>query len=113
MGERRDRHGVFASGGPVLYPFLAAVFPILSVLSSNAPSVPLSDLVIPIPGMLVATALLWLALVPVLRDRLKRGLMVLGLIALFWSYGAVLDTIRGALHRDRTFSTAPRSLISL
>jgi len=92
------------SRAPVLYPFLAAIFPIVSVLSSNAPGVPLSDVTIPILGMLGATSLVWFTLGLILRDRLKRGLMLLGLIALFWSYGPVLDMIRATLHYRETLS---------
>ena len=98
MGETRPEHTTSSPRGWVIYPFLAAIFPILSVLSSNAPQVPLSDIALPILGMLGMTALLWVALLLILRDRFKRGLFLLGLLVLFWSYGAVLDTIRGALH---------------
>ena len=104
IGESRDLTSIIVSGAPVLYPFLAAIFPIVSVLSSNAPGVPLSDVTIPVLGMLGATTLVWFTLGPILRDRLKRGLMLLGLIALFWSYGPVLDMVRATLHYRETLS---------
>ncbi len=104
MGESQPEKAITSSRVSVLYPFLAAIFPIVSVLSSNAPAVPLSDLLFPIAGIVCATTFLWFTLGLVLRDRLKRGLMVLGLIVLFWSYGAVLDTIRAALHYRETIS---------
>ena len=98
VGETQSEHTSSSSRGWVIYPFLAAIFPIVSVLSSNAPRVPLSDAVVPILGMLGMTVLLGFALTPLLRDRFKRGLMLLGLIVLFWTYGAVLDAIRAVLH---------------
>lgn len=92
-GELDKRDEVVVRRLPV-YPFLAAIFPILSILSSNAPIVSPGEAVFPSLIMAGITAITWLCLWPFLRDRHKGAFAVLYVLVLFWAYGPVLDGVR-------------------
>ncbi len=78
----------------VFHPFLWAIFPVLSVQASNYGWVQTYESILPIVIMLGTAMFLWLALWPILPDRLLRGLT----ISLFWipfyGYGFILNTVR-------------------
>ena len=79
---------------PVLHPFAFAVFPILSMLSTNIGEVFLREAALPLAIALLIAAALYFGLALVLRDRLKRGIAVSVFCLVFYSAAPGLDTLR-------------------
>lgn len=69
------------------HPFLLAIFPILSLYSTNLPKLSASNLVRPISIALLVAALLWSALYALERDLQKSAKLTTVLLAGFWGWG--------------------------
>ncbi len=82
----------------VPHPFFFGLFPVFSLLSANLVWASFHEAFLPAAVILVIASALWLVLWPILPDARKRGLV----ISLFWlpffSYGAVLDSLRERLN---------------
>jgi hypothetical protein len=87
-----------------IFPFLAAVYPIVALYALNLREmVPLEHMLGPALIAIGATAAALALLRLLLRDWARAGLMALVLVVLFFTYGAALDVLAGALpvgHRD-------------
>ena len=59
---------------PAVYPFLFAVFPVLTLYSYNISQTPTKYIVVPIAASLSITALFWAGLRLLVEDRKRRGL---------------------------------------
>ena len=81
----------------VLHPFLFAIFPIASLLSTNIGDALPRDALLPCLLAEGLAIVAWLALWPLLPDPRKRGLLLSLLIVAFYGYGAVVDATRNAL----------------
>ena len=79
--------------GWAFFPYLFAVFPVVSILSSNAGKVPLYLAVNPVLIALALTASADLLLRPILSDAHKRGIVLLLAVALFWRFDAMVDAV--------------------
>ena len=89
-GNRESR------GRPVaLHPLLFALAPILFLYSHNASKLPIapSELVLPLAMSFTAALVLWLFLWFVLRSSRRAALIVSLSLALFFTYGRVLDAV--------------------
>ncbi len=73
--------------GIPLYPFIFAPYPFLFLLSRNPDELYMSDILFPAAAALSCTAIFLLALLPVLKNPRKAGLITFTLMILFFSYG--------------------------
>lgn len=78
----------------IIYPYAIAVFPILSILSTNIGEARLAEAVIPLFVVSALTLVLYLAFVPILRDPQKRALAVAVIWPPIFAYGPTIDTLR-------------------
>ena len=78
-----------------LHPLLFAVAPILFLYSYNAPRLPIApaELLLPLALSFIAALVLWLFLWLVLNSSRRAALVVSLFLALFFTYGRVLDVI--------------------
>jgi hypothetical protein len=73
---------------PTLYPFLAAIYPVLALAAANSDAVvSVGMLARPVGISLLICATAWLVLLPCLRDRDRVALATLGIVIVFASYG--------------------------
>lgn len=77
-----------------IHPFLFALFPIASLLSSYADQVPAAEALLPAGIALLAVGVLWLFSRLFLCDAGKRGLALSLFIAAFYAYGPIADKTR-------------------
>lgn len=110
MGDKRqtEKAGARRGAARAFFPYLFAVFPVVSILSSNAGKVPLYLAAKPIFIALVLTASASLLLRPILSDAHKRGAVLLLAVALFWSFGALVGAVRQFVQPGAAFSIAQR-----
>ncbi len=80
----------------MLHPFLIAIFPILSVYYHNVYELPFDVLIVPMVAALVSTSLVWLALWSWKRDSLRAGLGSSLLVALFFGYEGLQNSLESA-----------------
>ena len=91
----------------VIHPFLLAVFPILYVFSQNADEISGNELVLPVVVALGGVTALFFTLKLITRSYTKSGLVTTFVIALFYAYGAVRDSIiTGASASGRQYSVS-------
>ncbi len=76
------------------HPFLFAAFPVLSLFSTNADRVVISELGLPLVLTVGGAALLWLALWPVFRHPGQRAIAVTAAVAAIYAYGPLVDALR-------------------
>ena len=83
--------------GPILYPFLFAIHPILFLWSSNIGELShytsAADLLLPMVISLIVTRFLLALLSIILRDWKKAALLVSFSLVLFFSYGYIKEFI--------------------
>lgn len=73
-------------GSVVLYPFLLAVFPILSLYSDHIDETAMTDPVRPVLAVLVGTMAAWLGFLALTRNARKAGIMTALGVLMFWTY---------------------------
>jgi hypothetical protein len=73
----------------ILFPFLIAVFPILSLFGSNIDQTETTDLIIPLLLTLLATLAVYLINRTIVKNDCKAGLMTSLLLLLFFTYGHI------------------------
>jgi hypothetical protein len=95
------------------FPYLFAVFPILSILSTNAGEIPLYLAASPILIALMLTASASLLLRLILRDPHKRAAVLLLALTLFWASGTLIDSLRNILSPDAVSSTPQKTILAL
>ena len=79
----------------VLHPWLLAVFPILFLYAHNIDQVPFRQIPLPASVVLIVSAVMWLILRAIVRNRYKAGMLLsLGLIY-FFSYGHFYHAVQG------------------
>ena len=83
--------------GPLAYPFLFAIYPILFLWSSNIEELSVfsspADLLLPMAVSVIITSLLLAFFWAILRDWRSAGIFVAFILLLFFSYGYVLETV--------------------
>jgi len=75
------------------YPFLLAVFPILFLFAHNIHEVYAIELLLPILGVIVGTAVILFSLKLVVKSYMKSGVITTLSLVLFFSYGYIRDLI--------------------
>src|SRR6516165_8949231 len=73
----------------IFYPFLIALFPILSLYAQNVTETPASETVWPLGLMLAASGLVWSLLRLGLRDSARAGLLTIPAVAVFFTINLV------------------------
>jgi hypothetical protein len=92
---------------PVLYPFLAAIFPVLALGAANSDAIwRLGVLTRPIGISLLVCTAAWFAFGLLLRDRDRLALATLGTIITFASYGYFIEVVEGETWAAPFASTA-------
>lgn len=102
--ERRSTARGEGGRSVVVYPLLFAVLPVLSLYGANVDQIRVHSIIAPLIWAAGGAVCSWLLLVPIVRDRHKRGLLTLAAVASFWAYGACVDAIRSALAYDSLLS---------
>ena len=82
----------------VVHPLFFGLFPLFSLLSVNMVWAGFNEVWIPAGAVLAFTALLWLALWPLLPQPHKRGLAVSLFWLPFYGYSLIVDTLRDFFH---------------
>lgn len=100
MGERLRSRVLTVQGGPVIHPFLFAVFPILFLLAHNVGEIaqfaePV-EIFVPLGISIGFTTLVLVSGSLILKDCRKAGLLVLLLLISFYSYGHVYASLQNA-----------------
>ncbi len=80
----------------VVHPFLLAIFPILYLFSRNTDEISGSELVLSLVVVLGGGTVLFFALKFITKSYAKSGLLTTFVIALFYSYGTVRDSLISA-----------------
>jgi hypothetical protein len=85
-----------AAGGfkiPPFHPLLFAAFPLLALYAKNAGEVPLQQLIRPLGLALAGTLGVWALFLLVMRNVRKAALTASAVVALFFSYGHILNLL--------------------
>ena len=85
---------------PVGHPFLFAVFPIISMWSSNAGQVSIEEVAAPVTLAVLACTVLWFALAPVIRARNPRAILLSAFWLIFFCYGTASDYLHENILRQ-------------
>lgn len=100
MGERLRALTLTVQGGPVIYPFLFAAFPILFLWANNVGEFTLFaepvEIFVPLVISIGFTAVALVSGALILRDARKAGLILLLILLAFYSYGRVYTTLENA-----------------
>jgi hypothetical protein len=72
---------------PVIHPYLFALYPALALLAHNITFVPVKDSLLPLLVVCSATALLFIIIAAILRDRIKAGILTSFTVVMCFSYG--------------------------
>jgi hypothetical protein len=81
----------------VFHPFPAGAFPVLFLYARNVTEMRLAEVFQPLGWITLAVVLLTLGLVPILRDRYRRGLAVTLFVVLFFSFGPITSGLSDRL----------------
>jgi hypothetical protein len=113
-GKARKRGGAAeALASRVFYPYLFALFPVVSLLSSNAGKVPLHLIAIPLLLSLAMTAIVALSLRPILPEANRRGAVLLVAVVLFWTFESIIGLFRGFMEPAADFSVAQKAIFGV
>ncbi len=112
MEDKARKRGVAAEAlaSRVFYPYLFALFPVVSLLSSNAGKVSLHLAAIPLLLSLSVTAILALSLRPILPEANRRGAVLLFAVVLFWTFGSIVGLVRRFIEPAAEFSVAQKAI---
>ena len=93
----RDEHRAGRNRRLVLHPFAFGIFPILSLVSTNIGEMFLVEAIAPIAIALVTSGVFYIALRTVLRDSLRRGVVITIFWVGFYTAAPVIDAFRAHL----------------
>ncbi|MDH4156858.1 MAG: hypothetical protein OEW00_06240 [candidate division Zixibacteria bacterium] len=79
----------------VLHPYLFGLFPVLFLFAQNADQMPINDTVVPALAVLAFVLLTTLLLNLLLKNINKAGLIISVFLLVFFSYGHLVDLVRG------------------
>lgn len=115
VSQNTQEHGNEPSKNVVVaYPILVALFPVISMYSAAVSSVSFRNLLVPILLSLALPIVLWLILMPIVRDIHRRALAVAVAVGAFWCYGYFLDTVRSLFqYREMLPTTMLLALVAI
>lgn len=98
---------------PYVHPVLFAVFPIFFLYVHNHGETPLTEIGVPLAAALALTLGGLLVLRPLLRDRIKRSLVLTAFMVLFFSYGHMVYLLRDFQVTLFSVAVGPNSLVAV
>ncbi|MCH9035120.1 MAG: hypothetical protein IID42_11570 [Planctomycetes bacterium] len=95
------------------YPFLFAVFPVVSFAGRNFGFVYWVDCLLAAAAVCTGTSVVWFAGRLLFREKERRALFTLGVVGVFWGAAPTMDGFRSIFGFDAMFSTVQLIVIAL